>query len=60
MSRDIVFMEDRTIADWELEKKIADSRSTSRDRLKEIRTYPDGGRMALEEPARFEQKTEST
>ena len=39
-SRDIIFMEDKTIADWESEKKIMNSVSTGKDQLKEIRTHP--------------------
>ena len=31
-SRDIVFMEEKTITNWESEKKIVTSKSTDRDR----------------------------
>ena len=39
-SRDIVFMEDKNIADSEPEKKIASSRSTDRDWLEDTRYHP--------------------
>ena len=44
-SRDIIFMEDKTLADWESEKKIKNS--------EEIRSKPTESRLTLEEPAGF-------
>ena len=55
-SRDIVFMEEKTIADWESEKRTTSSESTDRDRLEETRAHPDGSRISVEEqyePAGF-------
>ena len=40
-SRDIVFMEEKTNADWESQMKTTSSESTDRDRLEETRVYPD-------------------
>ena len=48
-SRDIVFMEAKTIADWKSEKRSTSSVSTDRDRLEEIRAYPDGSQISGEE-----------
>ena len=48
-SRDIVFMEEKTIADWEMEKKQTSSESTDRDRLDETRIHPVGRRMLAKE-----------
>ena len=62
-SRDIVFLEDKTIADWELKKKISTSESKNIDRLDELRIHPEGSRMATEnrgEPAGFGQVTRMT
>ena len=42
-SRDIIFMEDKTLADWESEKKIMNP--------DEIRTHPTEIQLTLEEPA---------
>ena len=44
-SRDIVFMEERTIADWESEKKVMNSGSSNENRLEDTRTYPVENRM---------------
>ena len=55
-------MEEKTIANWESEKKTTSSESTDRDRLEETRVYPDGSRIPVEdqyEPARFRQETEA-
>ena len=41
-SCDIVFMEGKTIAEWESEKRKTSSESTDRDRLEETRVYVDG------------------
>ena len=41
-SRDIVFMEGKTIADWESEKRTTSSESIDRDRLEETKVYPYG------------------
>ena len=49
-SRDIIFMEDKTLADWESEKKIINS--------DEIRTHPVESRLTLEEPAGYDEDTE--
>ena len=43
-------MEDKTLADWESEKKIMNS--------DEIRTYPAKSRLTLEEPASYGEDTE--
>ena len=62
-SRDIVFMEEKIIADWESEMKTTSSESTDRDQLEETRFYSDEIRVPVEEqyePARFEQETERT
>ena len=59
-SRDIVFMEHKTIADWESEKKIADSGLTDRDRSKDVRTHPAGSRTTLKEPVRVGQESGPT
>ena len=40
-SGDIIFMEDKTIVDWESEKKIMNSESIDKDRFKEMRTQLD-------------------
>ena len=61
-SHDIVFMEEKTIADWESEKKTTSSESTDRDRLEETSVYLDGSRIPIEEqyePVRFGHETES-
>ena len=49
-SRDIIFMEDKTLADWESEKKIMN--------YDEIRTHPAESRLTLEEPAGYGENTE--
>ena len=57
-SCDIVFMDDKTIADWESEKKVANSESTDRDRLDESRIHLVRIRMPVEdhrEPVGFEE-----
>ena len=62
-SRDIVFMEEKTIADWESEMKTTSSESTDRDRLEEARVYSDGNRIPVGEqyePFGFRQETEAT
>ena len=41
-SRDIVFMEGKTIAEWESEKRKTSSESTDRNQLEETRVYVDG------------------
>ena len=41
-SGDIIFIDDKAISDWELEKKIMNSGSTGKDQLKELRTRPTG------------------
>ena len=48
-SRDIIFMEDKTLADWESEKKIKNS--------DEIRSQPTESRLTLEDPACHGQDT---
>ena len=50
-SRDIIFMENKTLADWESNKKIINS--------DEIRTYLVERQTTLEEPASYDQDTES-
>ena len=62
-SRDIVFMEEKTIADWESEKKLSTSESTDEDRLGGSRIHPVGSRMSFDDlsgPTGFGQETEST
>ena len=62
-SRDIVFMEEKTIIDWEAEKKGSTSESTDRDRLDEAKIQPVVRRIQAEEqngPTRFKQETELT
>ena len=62
-SRDIVFVEEKNISDWESENKTTSSESTDRDRLEETRVYPDGIRTTVEEqyePTEFGQETKST
>ena len=49
-SRDIIFMEDKTLADWELEKKIKNS--------EEIRPKPTESRLTLEEPTGYGEEAE--
>ena len=49
-SRDIIFMEDKTLAVWESEKKIMNS--------DEIRSNPAKSRLTLEEPAGYGEDTE--
>ena len=49
-SRDIIFMEDKTLADWESEKKIINS--------DEIWTHPAKSRLTLEQPACHGQDSE--
>ena len=49
-SRDIIFMEDKTLADWESEKKIIN--------FDEIRTHPAEIRLKLEEPASYGEDAE--
>ena len=49
-SRDIIFMEDKTLADWESEKKIMNP--------DEIRTHPAESRLTLEEPAGYGEDAE--
>ena len=46
-SRDIIFMEDKTLADWKSEKKIKNS--------EEIRPKPTESWLTLEEPAGYEE-----
>ena len=41
-SGDIVFMEDKTITNWEPEKKIASCGSTDKDRLEDTMIHPVG------------------
>ena len=48
-SRDIVFMEEKTIADWESEMETTSSESIERDRLEETRVYLDGSRIPVVE-----------
>ena len=60
--RDIVFMEEKTIADRETDKKGSTSKSTSRDQLHEVRIHSFGSRMLAKEQNRldgFGQRTES-
>ena len=62
-SHDIVFMEEKTIADWELEKKTSTFESTDGGRLDGLRIHPVGSRMPVEDhsgPAGFKQETGST
>ena len=62
-SRDIVFMEEKTIVDWESEKRTTSSVSTNRDRLEETRVHPDESRISVEEqyePVGFRQETEAS
>ena len=62
-TRDIIFMEEKIIVDWEMEKKGTTSESTDRDRLDETRVHPIGSRMLDEEQrgrVDFGQRTEST
>mgnify|MGYP007129911766 CR=1 FL=1 len=62
-SHDIVFMEEKTIANWESEKRTTSSVSTDRDQLEETRAHPNGSRISVEEqhePAGFRQETEAT
>ena len=62
-SCDIVFIEEKTIADWESEMKTTSSESTDRDRLEETRGHLDGSRIPVEdqyEPSGLEHETEST
>ena len=62
-SRDIVFMEEKTIADWESEKKISTSELTDGDQLDKSRIHPVGCRMLVEDhsgPHGFGQETVST
>ena len=49
-SRDIIFMEDKTIADWESEKKIKNS--------EEFRPEPTESRLTLEEPTSYREEAE--
>ena len=49
-SRDIIFMEDKTLADWESEKKIINS--------DEIRTHPAQSQTTLDETACHDHDTE--
>ena len=49
-SRDIIFMEDKTLADWESEKKIKNS--------EEIRPEPTRSRLTLEVPAGYGEERE--
>ena len=53
-------MKEKTTADWESDKKIMNSGSTSKEYVKEIRTHPAGSRMKLEELARFGVQPERT
>ena len=53
-------MENKTIDEWESEKEIMNSGPTGKDRFEEIRTYPAGSQMTLEEPAIFGVETEPT
>ena len=48
-SRDKVFMEAKTIANWESEKRTTSSELTDRDRLEQTRIYPDGDRIPVGE-----------
>ena len=62
-SRDIVFMEGKTIANSESEKKKTSSKSINRDWLEETRSYPDGSCIPVEEQyysAGFRQETDLT
>ena len=62
-SRDIVFMEEKTIANWESKKRTRSSESTDRDRLKETRVYPDRSLTPIGEQyemAGFGQETGAT
>ena len=62
-SRDIVFMEEKTIVDWESEMKRTSSELTDRDQLEETRVYTDESRISIEdqyEPTGFRQETEAT
>ena len=40
-SHDIVFMEEKTIVDWEAEKKTTTIESVNRDQLEETRVHPE-------------------
>ena len=57
-SRDIIFMEDKTLADWESEKKIMNSESTGKDRFYEEQSQPARDRLALEDPTEDGEQTE--
>ena len=65
-SQDIVFMQEKTIADWETEKKGSFSESTDKEQLEEISINPVRSQMLFDdqsrpaEPARFRLATEST
>ena len=61
-SRDIVFMEAKTIADWESEKRTTFSEASDRDRLGDIRVHLDESRISVEDqyvPAGLGQETEA-
>ena len=46
-SHHIVFMEGKTIANWESEKRTNSSESTDRDQLEETRVYPARNRIPV-------------
>ena len=46
-SCDIVLMEEKTIVDWESEKRTTSSVSTDRDRLEETGAHPNRSRISV-------------
>ena len=65
-SRDMVFMEDKTIFDWESKKKIMDSGSINKNKLEDTCIHTFGNRMlasyrmTLDQPTGLVAKTEPT
>ena len=51
----MVFIEDKTIVDWELEKKVVNFRPTDKDRSRDTRTHPVGSQKSFDEPDGFGQ-----